>query len=122
MQSVQPTSETYWSKERHRTLLELNNAVVTHLTRETLWPAVSEILRRAVPMDGAAITIYDAKSDTFRYLALESPLSSEQFRAGMEFKREASMSAWVFDHRQPVMRPDIEQEQRYANDRLLFAV
>ena len=120
MQSVQPTSETCWSKERYRTLLELNNAVVTHLTRETLWHAVSEILRRAVPMNGAAITIYNPNTDTYRYLAMESPVSSEHFQAGMEFKRESSMSAWVFDHRLPVMRHDIEKEQKYENDRLLL--
>jgi len=106
--------------ERYRTLLELNNAVVTHLTRETLWHAVSEILRRAVPMNGAAITIYNPNTDTYRYLAMESPVASEHFQAGMEFKRESSMSAWVFDHRLPVMRHDIEKEQKYENDRLLL--
>jgi len=72
-------------------------------------------------MDGAAITIYNEPNDTFRYLAIESPISSEHFRAGMEFKREASMSAWVFDHRQAVTRKDIEREHLYANDRLLLA-
>jgi len=120
MQSVQPTSETCWSLERYRTLLELNNTIITHLTRETLWHAVSEILRRAVPMNGAAITIYNPNSDTYRYLAMESPAPSEHFQAGVEFKRESSLSAWVFDHQQPVMRHDIEREQQYENDRLLL--
>ncbi len=114
-------AEVLASAGRYRTLLELNNAIITHLTRETLWHAVSEILRRAVPMDGAAITIYNAKNDSFRYLAMESPVSSDHFRAGMEFGREASMSAWVFDNRRPVMRQDIEHEQQFANDHLLFA-
>jgi formate hydrogenlyase transcriptional activator len=121
MLSVEQNAEVLASAERYRTLLELNNAIITHLTRETLWHAVSEILRRAVPVDGAAITIYNAKNDSFRYLAMESPVSSDHFRAGMEFGREASMSAWVFDNQRPVMRQDLEREQQYANDRLLFA-
>jgi formate hydrogenlyase transcriptional activator len=121
MLSVEQNAEVLASAGRYRTLLELNNAIITHLTRETLWHAVSDILRRAVPMDGAAITIYNAKNDSFRYLAMESPVSSDHFRAGMEFGREASMSAWVFDNQRPVMRQDIEHEQQYANDRLLFA-
>src|SRR6266404_2875131 len=121
MLSVEQNAEVLASAERYRTLLELNNAIITHLTRETLWHAVSEILRRAVPVDGAAITIYNAKNDSFRYLAMESPVSSDHFRAGMEFGREASMSAWVFDNQRPVMRQDLEREQEYANDYLLFA-
>jgi len=107
MQSVQLASESSWSKERYRTLLELNNTIITHLTRETLWHAISEILRRAVPMSGAAITIYDSTKDTYRYLAMEAPAPSEHFQAGAEFKRESSLSAWVFDHQQPVMRNDM---------------
>ena len=120
MPSVQLSPDVQASAERYRTLLELNNTIITHLTRQTLWHAVSEILRRAVPMDGAAITIYNPKTDTYRYLVMESPVSSDHFRAGMEFKRESSMSAWVFDNKRPVMRKDIEIEQEYANDRLLL--
>ena len=120
MPSVQLSPDVQASAERYRTLLELNNTIITHLTRETLWHAVSEILRRVVPMNGAAITIYNPKTDTYRYLVMESPVSSDHFRAGMEFKRESSMSAWVFDNKRPVMRQDIEAEQQYANDQLLL--
>jgi CubicO group peptidase (beta-lactamase class C family) len=40
--------------ERYRTLLEINNAIITHLTPETLLQAVSEILRRVIALPAEA--------------------------------------------------------------------
>ncbi|MGA8145185.1 MAG: sigma 54-interacting transcriptional regulator [Candidatus Acidiferrales bacterium] len=102
-------------------LLEINNAIVTHLTREKLLHAVSEILRRVLPFDGAVITIYNPKTDTFRYFAMETDISSDHFRAGVEFQRKDSVSAWVFDQQRAVVRGDLEKEQQYPNDRLVLA-
>src|SRR5262249_47529136 len=67
------------SAERNRTLLEINNAVVSHLTPEALLRSVSKILRHVVPFEGAAITIYNAKKQTFRYYAIERATTSSHF-------------------------------------------
>jgi formate hydrogenlyase transcriptional activator len=107
--------------ERYRTLLEMNNAIITHLTPEALLHSVSEILRRVVPFNGAALTLYNLKSETFRYLAIESTTPSEHFRVGMEFDRKGTISAWVFDHQRPVVRRDLEKEQQHPNDSRLVA-
>ena len=107
--------------ERYRTLLEINNAIITHLTRDALLHSVSETLRRIVPFDRAAFTLYDPARETFRYLAMEGPLPSEHFRAGLEFHRSETMAARVFDAQRPVLRRDLEKEQQYPNDRRLVA-
>jgi formate hydrogenlyase transcriptional activator len=107
--------------ERYRTLLEINNAIMTHLTRDALLHSVSETLRRLIPFDRAAFTLYNPARETFRYLAMEGPLPSEFFHAGMEFPRTETMAAWVFDRQRPVLRRDLEQEQQYPNDRRLVA-
>jgi formate hydrogenlyase transcriptional activator len=107
--------------ERYRTLLEINNAIVTHLTPEALLRSVSDILRRIVPYSGAAITLYNAESETFRYLAMEGALPTDFFRVGLEFDRQQTISAWVFDHQRPVVRRDLEKEQQYPNDSRLVA-
>jgi formate hydrogenlyase transcriptional activator len=107
--------------ERYRTLLGINNAIVTHLTPEDLLRSVSEILRRVVPYSGAALTIYYPNTQTFRYLAMEGTIPTEYFRAGLEFDRKETISAWVFDHQRGVIRGDLEKEKKYANDARLLA-
>ncbi len=105
------------SEERWRTLLEINNAIITNLTQEALLHAVTESLRRVIPFDRAGFSLYVPERKTFRLLATESEFSSDYFRVGLELKRGEGISTWVFDHQQPVLRRDLEKEQQYPNDR-----
>ncbi|HYK87730.1 MAG TPA: GAF domain-containing protein, partial [Acidobacteriota bacterium] len=104
-----------------RTLLEINNALVTNLSEDTLLYAISDAIRRVVPFDRAALTLYLPETGVFRYLGMESRLSSDYFRSGTEFAPKSSVSEWVFDHQQAVVRGDLEKQQQYANDRRLVA-
>ena len=45
-------------RDRMRLLLEVNNAVVSHLALEDLFPAVSACLRKVIQHDGAALVPY----------------------------------------------------------------
>jgi formate hydrogenlyase transcriptional activator len=107
--------------ERYRTLLEINNAIVTHLTRDALLHSVSQALYRIIPFDRAAFTLYNPARETFRYLAMEGPLPSDYFHAGMEFHRTETMAGRVFDQQRPTLRRDLEREQEFPNDRRLVA-
>ena len=109
------------SEERYRSLLQINNAIITNLTEESLLRSVSQILRRLMPFDRAALILYLPEKDVFRYLAVESPIASDHFRPGLEFSRSESASAWVFDHQQRLLRQDLERQQQYANDSRLVA-
>jgi len=109
------------SAERYRTLLGINNAIVTHLTPEALLHSVSDILRGIVPYSGAAVTIFYENTKTFRYLAMEGSIPTDYFRAGLEFERTETISAWVFEHQRGVIRGDLEKEQKYPNDARLLA-
>ncbi len=102
-----------------RTLLEINNAIITNLSQEALLHAVAEALRQVVPFDRAALTLYIPERDAFQYLAVESRFNSEHFRAGLEFDRKASVAGWVFEHQVAIMRCDLEKEQSFPNDRRL---
>jgi formate hydrogenlyase transcriptional activator len=52
-------------RDRVKLLLEVNNAVVSHLSLDDLFPAVSACLRRAIEHDGSALILYD--EETRRY-------------------------------------------------------
>ncbi len=110
-----------YTAQRYRTLLEINNAIITHLTPEDLLRSLSEILRHVVPFNGAALTLYNPNSKTFRYYAMEKAFQSDHFQVGIEFDRRQTISAWVFDHQKAVVRRDIEKEQQYPNDARLVA-
>ena len=109
------------SEERWRALLEINNTIITNLTQEALLHAVAGALRRVVPFDGAALTLYSPATQTFRYLAIQGALPSDFFRAGLEFPRTESAAAWVCDHQRAILRDDLEAQQQYPNDRRLVA-
>jgi formate hydrogenlyase transcriptional activator len=109
------------SEERNRTLLQINNAIITNLTQQALLHSISEALHRVISCDRCAITIYQPERDTFRFLAVEGDLLSDYFRAGLEDSRSETCASWVFDHQRPLLRRDLEKEAQYANERRLVA-
>jgi hypothetical protein len=80
--SSAPGPKDLASADRYRTLLEINNAIVTNLNQEDLPRAISTALRRVIPFDRAAFTLYLPKRDVFRFLAIEGLLGSSHFRPG----------------------------------------
>ena len=105
--------------ERYRTLLEINNAIITNLTQQALLHAISEALRPVISFDRCAITLYQRENNTFRFLAVEGELLSDYFRAGLEQSRDETSAAWVFDHQRPLLRGNLEKERQYANEHRL---
>jgi formate hydrogenlyase transcriptional activator len=57
-------------RDRVRLLLEVNNAVVSHLNLDDLFPAVSACLRRVVQHDGSALVLLDEATRRFRVQVL----------------------------------------------------
>jgi len=110
------------SEERNRTLLEINNAIITNLTPEALFRSAYEAIRRVVPFDRAAFLLYQPETRTLKLHSMDSNVESEFFRLGKEYDpEEASVSAWALEQQQPVVRGDLEKEQQSAGDRRLVA-
>jgi formate hydrogenlyase transcriptional activator len=109
------------SEELNRSLLQINNAIITNLTQQALLRSISEALHPVISFDRCAITLYQPERDSFRFLAVEGELLSDYFRTGQEFSRDETSGSWVFDHRQPLVRRDLEKEQQYPNERRLAA-
>jgi transcriptional regulator with GAF, ATPase, and Fis domain len=73
-------------EERFRTLLEINNAIVTSLRRDELLHAICEALKPVLPFDRAAINIYEPETDLLRLHALETGHQT-QFVVGTTLNR-----------------------------------
>jgi formate hydrogenlyase transcriptional activator len=107
------------SEEQNRSLLQINNAIITNLTQEALLRSISEALHRFIGFDRCAITLYQPDRDTFRFLAVEGELLSDYFQAGMETRRSETSVGWVYDHQQPRVCGNLKDLAQFANERRL---
>ena len=53
-------------RDRMRLLLEVNNAVVSHLSLDDLFTAVSACLRKVIEHDGSALVLFDEQTHRYR--------------------------------------------------------
>jgi len=108
------------SAERYRVLLEVNNAIISNLTRETLFHAISEALRTVVPFDRAVL--YDSDKDVLRTFALAGQdLHGHSHTLHKEVSRHGTAVGWAVEKRQPRLRSNLELEPRLPGDDILLA-
>jgi formate hydrogenlyase transcriptional activator len=107
--------------DRYRVLLEINNAIVSKLTQETLLRAISGALQRVLPFDRAALTLYDRKKDIRRILALEGRSHSKDSFVGRELDREDTHGWFAFDQQRVFVRPDLGCGPQNLLEARLFA-
>jgi len=116
------TAELRQSEERQRVLLEVNNAVVSNLTRDALFGALAQALSPVIPYDLAALTLCEPGNDSLRVFALHGPLVPKQFPTlGAEIDRRGSHLGWVLDHQRPLIRRDLEREHQFPPEEKLLA-
>jgi len=106
--------------ERRRTLLEINNAIVTNLEQEELFHAIFQALQRTTPFDKVGITFYEPELDGLRFFALEGQ-TSDQFAVGKILDRRNCCFGEAFDTQRPVLRRDLGTERVYITDDYLFS-
>jgi len=58
-------------RDRMRLLLEVNNAVVSHLGLDDLFPAVSACLRKVIKHDGSSLVLYEPETRQYRVQVLD---------------------------------------------------
>ena len=106
--------------ERHRTLLEINNALISNLDRDTLFGAIASALRRVLPFERTAIFLHDPERNVLKLFILESSLPSSYFTVGLELPPGDSHVGMVFRRRQPLLRRDLERERQYPAEDLAY--
>lgn len=60
-------------RDRLRLLLEVNNAVVSHLEFRNVFAAIVACLRRVLPNDYTSLALYESQGDQFQLYALDFP-------------------------------------------------
>jgi len=115
--SRQAEQQAKHERDRSKLLLEINNAVVSHLDLRDLVHAISTSLQGVIPHECVALAIYDADSGKMFAQAVSSVL--DPMPEGIYYDPEGSTSGLTFKTRQPVYlpRPDYERFSSRATHR-----
>jgi formate hydrogenlyase transcriptional activator len=105
------------SQEHLRTLLDINNAIVTKLTREELFTAISEVLARVIKFDRLALAMYDSQSDVLRLVTYAGPYRRDDYSPiGRVLDLNDSPAGRAFLNQKPVLRRDLELERQTSSE------
>jgi len=97
--------------ERARVLLEINNAVVSHLDLARVLKSVSDCLRREIKHDFAALALYNEERHELRSHALDFPDGQPFIEKGQLIPLVGTPASLAFATRKAVLRhrPDPEE-------------
>ena len=91
-------------RDQLQLLLDVTNAVVTHLDTRALFAAVAPALRRCCGADAAALTLYDPDARVLRHHACDAPedfCQSPEAPPRLERSIDGSVSGFVFKTGRP---------------------
>jgi formate hydrogenlyase transcriptional activator len=117
-EEVETLNATIAATAQHRqTLLDINNAVVTKLTRAELLSAVCEALGRVLSFDRLALSLHDPELDSLRIVAYAGPYQREDYTpVGRVLDLKDSPAGWAFLNQKPVVRRDLETERQTSSE------
>jgi formate hydrogenlyase transcriptional activator len=102
---------------RRRTVLDINNAIVTKLTRDELLTAVSDALARVIAFDRLALSLYDRKENCLNIFSYAGPYQRDDYTPiGRRLKLDDSPAGLAFTTRKPVLRRDLEVERLTSSE------
>jgi len=117
-QVAERTRELDRSRTRIRVLLEITNAVVSNLTREPLFKAIAESLRRVVDLDRASLMLLEPDEEHFAVITL-TDLDPDQRLSISDslLPISESVAGSVLRSREPRVVRDLRRIERAHEDR-----
>jgi formate hydrogenlyase transcriptional activator len=88
-------------RDRLRALLEINNAVVGHLSSQPLFQAISAALRRTFGIDYTSLLIYECETQSLRLQMLDFPEGTGAIRENTVVPIGESLAGYVFRSKEP---------------------
>ncbi|HZQ23595.1 MAG TPA: sigma 54-interacting transcriptional regulator [Terriglobales bacterium] len=97
--------------DRARILLEINNAIVSHLDLAQVLKSVSTCLKREIKHDFATLALYNPDKHELRLHALDFPNEQSLVKEGQLIPLEGTPASLAFSSRKPVLRhrPDFDE-------------
>jgi formate hydrogenlyase transcriptional activator len=109
--------------ERERLMLEINNAVVSHLSLRDLLKAISLCLRPVIPHDAALLTLREPGNDHLRLHALDLQMfGTVPFEEGVLISLHDTPEGHAISSRQPVIVVPVVDLTRFSSPWVRHAV
>ncbi|MFO0730775.1 MAG: GAF domain-containing protein [Nitrospiraceae bacterium] len=99
------------------TLLEVTNILNSQRDLESLWQVIADQIQNVIPWDRAGLTLYDQDRDAFRFYAVVTHMASPALTQDAVIPRNGSAVGWVYSHRRLHIRPNLQREQVFFEDR-----
>jgi formate hydrogenlyase transcriptional activator len=110
------------TEAQRRMLLDINNAIISKLSREELWTAIGEAVRRVVPFDRLALSEYDPKQGCLRIVNYVGPYRREDYTPiGRQLMLDDSPAGLAFTHQKYLLRGDLELQRSTASEERAYA-
>src|ERR671919_252264 len=109
------------SERRLKTLLEINNAIGSKLTRDDLFSAISQALDRPIRFDRLTLALYDSELDKLRIVTYAGPYRRDDYTPiGRVLELGDSPAGWAFLNQKPLLRSDLEAERQTSSEERAF--
>jgi len=108
-------------RDRQRLLLEVNNAVVSHLELRDLFDSITVSIRRVLKADVISLTILDHELNQLKLYALDFPGQKGIIEEGTTYTLCGCPAATAITQREAVVlsRQDLEQSESMVSERLV---
>ncbi|HEY6291061.1 MAG TPA: sigma 54-interacting transcriptional regulator [Terriglobia bacterium] len=90
-------------RDRLRLLLDVNNAIVSNLSKKELFAAISAGLRRLLELEYTSLAVYDSKANQLRLYALDFPDGQDFVIEEAQIPIDGTPPGLAFTTRQPVV-------------------
>jgi formate hydrogenlyase transcriptional activator len=109
------------SEERLRTLLGINNAIVTRLTRDELFSAIAGVLAGEIPFDRLSLSLYDPDAKVLRLVTYAGPYQRDDYTPiGRVLELNDSPVGRAFLTQKAVLRSDLENDRQTSSEERAF--
>jgi formate hydrogenlyase transcriptional activator len=120
------TARFRYAEDRHRVVLDVNNAIITSLNRDTLFDAIFQALRGVLHFDHASLTLVDFTRGVSTVEALaggsEDPTLLTALPVGTETPHLGTRMGRVLAERRPLVVRDLSRESALGPEKQLLEV
>ncbi len=100
--------------ERYEALVRVSQAIGIHREPKTLFDVLSCELRRVIDFDGFGVAQFDSATGKIHWhISIKCNEQDVSLPSGCS--QEESMTCWVFEHQQPVVVRDLNEETRFSD-------
>ncbi len=101
-----------YDRDRLRLLLEVSESIASHRDLGELFHDLAQRLPRTLEFSYIALILHDPERNVMRLHILEAP-RPVHIAPGFELRVEESVGGWVWQHQQPLVIENVDQETRF---------